>query len=254
MKSLSTAFLPKFLKEVLTHIPTLAMKSMDWKGALKELGPLAARMGKKHLDEQSFQSLENLNIQDITLTHASVNNNYESLTLDEKERAGELVLQIYFSQLKNPKGLNLDLRSKHFQYDENTLEYSPNNVWFILREDFRLGLLDLYRGFYHDDNELFDQALKKIGLAKNLTEQEDTELKELFKKHFGPGDQDKVVFDLEHFKESFYELFKFFMDHEVSLEKDFMFLGIYLVGLYMNLQKLSVPLNVRESFLKVFPK
>ncbi|MCO4753394.1 MAG: hypothetical protein KC478_02875 [Bacteriovoracaceae bacterium] len=254
MKSLSTAFLPKFLKEVLTHIPTLAMKSMDWKGALKEIGPLAARMGKKHLDEDSFKTLEELNIQDISLTRESVNNNYDLLSDAQKERVGEIVLQLYFSQLNNPEGLNLDLRAKHFEWINGPLLYSPSNVWFKLREDFRQGLLDLYRGFYHNDDELFDIGLKRIGLSKNLTQQEDAQLKELFKKHFGPGDQDKVVFELEHFKESFYELFKFFMDHEVSLEKDFMFLGIYLVGLYMNLEKLSVAINVRKSFLQVFPK
>ena len=42
------------------------------------------------------------------------------------------------------------------------------------------------------------------------------------------------------------------MDHEVALDKDFMFLGVYLVGLYMNLESLNVPLNVREIFLDVF--
>ena len=45
---------------------------------------------------------------------------------------------------------------------------------------------------------------------------------------------------------------KFFMDHEVALDKDFMFLGVYLVCLYMNLESLNVSLNVREIFLDVF--
>ena len=252
MKSLSTAFMPKFLKEVVTHIPTLALKSMDWKGAIKELGPLVARVGKKSLEEDCFESLQRLEIKNLALTHNSCENNYESLSTEDRVEAGESVLRLYFTQLRNSKGLCLDLRPRHFEYRNNTLVFSPNNVWLAFSEDFRVGLLNLYKGFYFDNDELFETALKSIGLTKNLSPKEDEELKELFRKHFGPGDQEEVVFSLEHFKESFYELFKVFMDHEVALDKDFMFLGVYLVGLYMNLESLNVPLNVREIFLDVF--
>lgn len=244
--------MPKFIKEVLTHIPTLALKSMDWKGALKELGPLVTKVGSKTLDQDCFESLQELDVKDLILKQKSRENNYESLSEAERIKAGETVLRLYFAQLKNPEGLCLDLRPRHFKFAGNSLVFSPNNIWFSFREEFRVGLMNLYRGFYFDDDELFEQALKTIGLTKNLSSKEDEELKELFRKHFGPGDQEEVVFDLDHFKESFYELFKFFMDHEVALEKDFMFLGIYLVGLYMNLENLNVPLNVREVFLDVF--
>ena len=59
---------------------------------------------------------------------------------------------------------------------------------------------------------------------------------------------------MNKFQESFYELFKFFMDNEVELSKDFIFLGIYLVTLYLNLEELNVEFDVRDAFLSVYPQ
>lgn len=237
----------------MTHIPTIATKSMDWKGLVKEIGPMAARLGKKRLDKDQFKSLSGLHIAGLDLLQEDLHNNYEELNAEEKRKAGEAVLKLYFSQLRNEDGLCLDLRPKHFDCKDN-LRFSPNNVWFHFNSSFRLALIDLYRGFYHERDDLFDSALSKIGLTRGLEADQKERLNDLFRTHFGPGDQHEVVFDLEHFKDSFYELFKFFVDHEVELDKDFMFLGTYLVSLYMNLEKLSIPLDVRNVFLEVFPK
>lgn len=251
---LASKLLPKFFREVLPHVPTLAMKSMDWKGLIKELGPMTARLGKRRLEEDCFQSLRGLEIRNINLVQSTLENNFETLTKEHKKDTGEAVLRLYFGQLKNPKGLALDLRPKHFRREDGKVCFAPNNVWFHFREDFRLALVDLYKGFYHDKDELFDSALVRVGLTKGLGHQESERLKELFRTHFGPGEQDVVKFELEHFQESFYQLFSFFMDHEVSLDKDFMFLGVYLVGLYMNLQELGEPVNVKAAFMEVFPE
>lgn len=90
-------------------------------------------------------------------------------------------------------------------------------------------------------------------MTKNLSNIKIDELKSLFYAHFGPGDQSIVKFKVSQFSESFYELFHFFVTNKVELEKDFIFLGIYLVTLYMHLEDLGESCDVRAVFLEVFP-
>jgi hypothetical protein len=48
---ISTKILPKFFKDVLQHIPTLALKSVNWKDVLKDMGPFVFRLGTKELEK-----------------------------------------------------------------------------------------------------------------------------------------------------------------------------------------------------------
>lgn len=248
---ISTKILPKFLKDVLKHIPTIALKSIDWKGVLKQMGPLVFRLGTKGLEQAKIDTIEQLNINDLTLTKAI--QVQTDLATSEKQAQGQILLKLYFSQFKNTEGLNLDIRAHHFELKDNKLLWAPNNCWYKLDDTFRQALIDLYTGFYHNNNERFNNALHTIGLSKNLSTQKTKELKSLFQEHFGPGDQDIVKFEVEKFSESFYELFHFFVTNEVELAKDFIFLGIYLVTLYMHLEELEESFDVRAAFLEVFP-
>ncbi len=248
---LSNKILPKFLKDVLQHIPTLALKSMDWKAVLKEMGPLLIRFGAKDLTESKRQSIQTLNIEGLELSHHKAFK--KELTSEEKTAQGQTILRLYFSQLKNSDGLNLDLRTQHFALNNNLLTWKPNNSWYQLEDSFRNALIDLYTGFYHNNEKRFDKALLTIGLSTNLNEQKKQELKGLFYAHFGPGDQDIVKFKISNFSESFYELFHFFIKNEVKLEKDFIFIGIYLVTLYIHLEELDQQFDVKKAFLEVFP-
>lgn len=249
---ISTKILPKFLKDVLQHIPTIALKSIDWKGVLKDMGPLVFRLGTRELENSKRKTLEELNIDELTLTNKigpklALNN-------EDKKTQGHILLKLYFSQFKNPIGLNLDIREHHFELKDSQLHWSPNNCWYPLDNTFRMALIDLYIGFYHNNEERFEKALLSIGLSKDLNTEKTLELKKLFYAHFGPGDQDIVKFEVSKFSESFYELFHFFVTNEVELSKDFIFLGIYLVTLYMHLEELDESFDVRAAFLEVFPK
>lgn len=250
MNAFAKSFMPKFLKEVMTHIPTIAMRSVDWKGIVKEIGPMASRLGKKTLDKESYEKLQRAQVDSINFVRSEVTENLQLQTSERKKWAGEKILELYFSQLSNPEGLALDLRPKHFQILENELLFCPNNFWYQFDEEFRMALVDLYRGFYVDDEELYNSALSRTGLTSDLSEADSQTLKSLFKRHFGPGEQREVLFELESFKESFYELFKFFVEKKVELSKDFIFLGAYLVGLYTTLEKLGEPLDARAAFKK----
>ena len=249
---ISASILPKFFKDVLQHIPTLALKSVNWKDVLKDMGPFVFRLGTKKLEDSNRNTLIDLNINNLYITKNIVKK--KSLTTEQKKEQGQILLKVYFSQFKNSHGLNLDIRASHFEYNQEILNWSPNNCWYKMDNSFREALIDLYSGFYHDNKDgLFENALKRIGLTKNLNEEKTLELKKLFYAHFTPGDQSLIKFDVSEFSESFYELFHFFVNNEVELETDFIFLGIYLVTLYMHLEELEESFDVRAAFLEIFP-
>ncbi len=250
---ITLSLLPKFFKDVLQHIPTLALKSLNWTQVFKSMGPMILRMGNYPLDTKERESLISLKISNINIVNTKdIPKALTFLTDEEKLKRGQDILRIYFAQLQNPVGLNLDLRYKYFEQTSNGLYWSPNNVWYKLSDNFRVSLLNIYKGFYFKDNQLFRSALKDIGLSKNLNTEKTKELEQLFNDHFGPGEQELVKFKLNDFSESFYELFHFFVENEVELDKDFIFLGIYLVTLYMHLEELDMEFNVREAFNQVF--
>ncbi len=250
---LAKHLLPKFLKDVLQHIPTLALKSVNWSEVLRELGPMIMRLGQPDLDPKHAQTILKLNIPNLQLIN-KINDEQTIAHLSQTElrQRGEIILGLYFSQLKNPSGLNLDLRAKHFKLFDQQLHWAPNNTWYQLSDEFRLALIQIYKGFYFKQEHEFNMGLEVIGLSKHLTPNKKSELQALFYKHFGPGEQENVKFDLVQFQNSFYELFHFFVENKVELHKDFIFVGAYLVTLYMHLQDLDIELNVRKVFLDVF--
>lgn len=243
---ISKKLLPAFFKEVITHIPTLALKSVDWKGLLRELGPVLIRLGKDDLESDKIDILKN----EIPLEINFANHNQEI----ENQEFYQKVLELYFAQLKNPNGLVLDIRQKYFSFKNSQLTWSPNNVWFKFDNNFRSNLVKIYQGFYYEDDDLFRSGLKDIGLAKNLNGDKTKELENLFKRHFGAGGSEPIHFKLAEFQESFYHMFKFFVDNKIELKSDFMFLGIYLVTLYMTLENADEKLDVKKCFLNVFPQ
>jgi hypothetical protein len=250
---ISTKILPKFFKDVLQHIPTIALKSLDWKGVFKEMGPMLLRLGKGPLGKSEKATLESFETQGVKIvTSLSSNRSSSQLSLDEKYLRGQKTLELYFQQFKNPNGACIDLRYKFFENNLTTIEWTPSNVWYEFSKEFRNALISIYKGFYFKDDEVFTSGLQQIGLTENLFPEKTQELKKLFFSHFGPGEQDVVKFEISQFSESFYELFHFFVENKVKLHKDFIFLGIYLVTLYLHLEDLDIELNPKEAFLKAF--
>lgn len=249
---LSSKLLPKFFKDVLNHIPTIALKSLDWKEVIKEMGPMVFKVGTSSLEDKNMQSLKKLNFKNVQILKKFDHISKNELTEKEKQLKGELIIKLYFSQFTNKDGLILDLRSTHFKMDNNNLIWKPNNSWYQLDDNFRESIINIYKGFYFNNNQLFELGLESIGLTKELNQSKKEELKNLFFAHFGPGEQEMVKFELESFSESFYKLFHFFVTNKIKLHKDFIFIGIYLVTLYMHLEKLNLKFNVRKCFTEVF--
>ena len=240
MNKIGLSFLPSTLKELLKNIPSAAYHCADWKGLLLELKPLVQSLTKEFPKDQ-LASLE---------IYSPIPVSFEKTQgSPATKKQGELVLELYFSQLFNPKGLVIDLRQHHFGVLENAeLTWSPSKLWYRFDDSFRLSLIKLYRSFYKGESAAFESALDEMGLTTGLNSVRKKELAALFKTHFGEGGQGEIHFELASFQESFINLFEFFATNKVFLFKDFVFLGVYLVSLYMNLDHISEPLNVRSAF------
>lgn len=165
----------------------------------------------------------------------------ETMTPEEKKRHGEFILQIYFAQLYATDTTILDVRSTSFGANQT---WVPKAIYYRWNKEFRSGICELYRGFYHNDPALFESGLKRLNLSH---------AGELFKAHFGEGSQDAVTFSLQHFKKSFHAIFLSCKEHRSKLHPDFFALGVYLVCLYEHLEKIDIPLDVRSAFNRAVP-
>jgi hypothetical protein len=119
-------------------------------------------------------------------------------------------------------------------------------LWVTLRPDFRQGMLALYRSFYSAEEQAFDAALRQMGMLQDgLSPAAEKELKALLFQHFGI-DQNAQRFSIDAFKASFDELFGFFVAHEYKLHSDFVWVGFYLITLYLTLEQGGSAHNTRK--------
>ena len=167
-------------------------------------------------------------------------------------RYGNGVLHLYFSQWLVDEGLFIDLRSARFGVSNDRLEFSPNGLWIRLRPEFRLGMLALYRSFYMADDVAFETALQQMGMLQpGMPPETRSELKTLLYNHFGI-DQREQRFSIDAFKSSFDKLFAFFTDHNYKLHSDFVFVGFYLITLYLTLEQCGQSHDVHKICSAVY--
>lgn len=164
----------------------------------------------------------------------------------QRRSAGDRILYLYFRQWLVADGVFLDLRPANFWWSDRELTFRPNGLWLKLRPEFQQGMVSLYRSFYADDKALLRQALTRMGMLRpGLDQVSEEQLLELLKTHFGmqAGAQ---RFSIDEFKRSFDRLFDFFIAHDYRLHSDFVFVGFYLITLYLNLETLGQKHDVRK--------
>ena len=171
----------------------------------------------------------------------------EELTHGARKRsAGDRILHLYFRQWLVEDGLFLDLRPGRFAWSDRVLYFSPNGLWLRLRPEFRGGMVELYRSFYADDEAALRRALTRMGMLRpGMSEAAEDELIALLNNHFGMS-SDAQRFSIDQFKASFDRLFDFFLAHDYRLHSDFVFVGFYLITLYLTLESLGQAHDVRR--------
>jgi hypothetical protein len=120
-------------------------------------------------------------------------------------------------------GIFLDLRSNHFDNQYPELRWHPSGLWTRFSETFRMGLLDVYEGFYLENDDLYYVGLEKIGLLRPEFSPTDKKLLgDLFREQFGKALDEDMQFDLEHFKTSIIRMSDFMLKRKVHISKDFL--------------------------------
>ncbi len=248
-----TRFLPEILKELLKNVPTLLFDVTDW----KELSQIFPQMSKrllsrdlvKPLTAQISSTFAQYNIQ---LVDELPNQTKTFSNATDRKLAATALLKSYFQQIYNKDGQLLDFRDEHFSIQNQIVYWRPNGAWANWSEEFRTGLIDVYQGFFFENEEMFRSGLKSIRLIQpswNQTEQD--EMASLFHNHFQSSMAENMVFKISDFQDSFLSIFHYLMEKKVRMSADFMYLGMMLVTLYLHLEKLESPLSVKEIFQEV---
>lgn len=232
------AFVPADLRQLVRFVPLRGWDAVQWQPLLGSLRSLSLRF----VTGQGVGRLRRVvadSVPDVLLVDSLRGvRRYEDIEPGIARRAaGDDLLRLYFGQWLVEEGLFIDLRSTRLgSDDEDTLHFSPNGLWIRLRPEFRQGMLALYRSFYSDDADAFDAALRQMGLLRpGLSPAAASELTELLNAHFGI-DQRAQRFSIDSFKQSFDALFEFFIANDYRLHSDFVFVGFYLITLYLTLE------------------
>lgn len=241
--------LPGVLKELSKHVPTVLFQTVEWSELASELPKISRRIIQKDgYDELFHAQKELLHPYCIDLTDSQV---IQSNAPSDRA-AGEQILTLYFTQLFSSQGLFIDLRSSNFSKEGSHLKWHPTGLWTKFDEKFRQGLLDVYEGFYLQNDELYLHGLHEIGLLKeSFTAEEKKELGDIFRDQFGKALDEDQKFELEHFKDSIIRMSNFMLSKKVKISKDFLYLGIYLVTMYSTLEQTNAKLPVKQIYLDV---
>lgn len=158
-------------------------------------------------------------------------------TLSEDD--GFKILVLYFYQLLVTDTPLLDLRYSAFSLNsENQLIWTPKPLYTTLDASFAQSIRGMYLGFYGDNFEQFDLALKELDLLH---------ARELFLNHFGQS-QSAMKFDLVTFRKTFHDLFVSCKVARTRLHPDFLAFGAGLFCLYENLARNERTFDVRAAF------
>ena len=240
-------FIPEELRQLARFVPLRGWDAIEWKPLLGSMRSVSWRyatgQGVGKLTQSSTENTTAIGFCD-DLDDAEL---LADITGRKRlQHLGDQILRFYFEQWLVDDGLFLDLRMSRFGEIDNELCYKPNGLWIKLRPEFRDGILALYRSFYSTDEAAFDDALRQMGMLRpGLSKAAASELKELLHAHFGI-DQRAQRFSIDAFKSSFDDLFEFFVANDYKLHSDFVWVGFYLITLYLTLEQLGQAHNVRK--------
>jgi hypothetical protein len=244
--------LPGVLKELSKHVPAVLFQTVEWRELAEEIPKISRRLLQKEgYDELLQQQRDLLSSYGIDITKERLKSESKNLS----RATGIKLLNLYFMQLFSSSGIFLDLRSQHFEESSERLTWNPSGLWSIFSEEFRIGLLKVYEGFYLEKDHLYYQGLEEIGLLDAHFSQEDKEtLGKLFRAQFGAALDQDMRFKLDHLKNSIIQMSDFMLRKKVKISKDFLYLGIYLVTLYSSLEESGEALPVKKIYLDVRQK
>lgn len=240
-------FMPRSLRSLLEYISPAAFDVVNWQAVLTK----SATVSKELLLKTHLKTVKNQirKILPKEVTFEEISGQFSN-SAEERRKIGESILTLYFRQIYFSNVFLLDLRPDRFSYaDGGLLGWNPSGLWIEMSPTFSEGLRKLYNGFYHEDEKTLDEGLMQLNLTPpELSKEKIQELKGLLDEHFGAGRHKPVSFSIEKFATSFDRLFLYLKNNKVKISEDFLFLGIYLITLYIHLDKLGEHYDVNAAF------
>jgi hypothetical protein len=248
-KSLFSPFIPTDFRPLLSCVTPNAFRVIEWRNILSFAPTLAKRIATDEGKESLKTHLRPWLTKNIIFNNDA--NEFSKVKLQLKSLDGSSILALYFAQFNCDEGMFLDLRSNGFSLsDEGQIIWRPNGLWIRLDPKFRKGMLSVYKGYYLNQPELLRQGLESVGLIKDhFSEDLVSEIEQMLISHIG-GDTSSQKFKVAHFTQSFEKLFQFLIKENIVLPPDFLYLGLYLGGLYIHLESLGESYDVRKAFLE----
>lgn len=234
--------IPPFFKEIFKHLPNALLDLISWREMLAEVTVLSNRLLTNQGSTDARLDAKKLISADIELV--------EELSAGKLDiTSGEIILKLYFTQIMKGQKIFLDFRPKYFSGSNNKVYWNPGGLWAELDQDFAKGIRKVYLGYYNNNDTLFAEGMIESSLVKKeWDEAKKNEVIEVFKKHFSNGRNEKIAFDIEVFKNSFAQIFKTLVKNKIQLDKNFLYLGIMLVTLYITLNEIGGEYDVAKIF------
>jgi len=173
-----------------------------------------------------------------------------ALTREARAAIGARVLDLYFHQLQAQGPWFLDLRPRHFAWDDaqGRLEFFPSGLWYEPAPDFRRRVQSLYAGFYRNDQAALAEGIELYRWDSSPSPGFSRRIERLLREHFGAADTGETRFSIGHFRATFDRIFRETAESKARLHPELTFLGVGLVGLYLTLEQLQTPLNAARAF------
>jgi hypothetical protein len=159
--------------------------------------------------------------------------------LGDAKHIGEAALRLYFRELFHFDETLIDFRASGMRVNDSNLGWTPAPMSVEWNRDFIRNLRSVYEGFYCDDDVRFRSALQALSLLP---------AEQLFRKHFGEGDQHAVVFSTRTFTRTFGAVFETCANAGSKLHANFLPFGFMLASLFQTLEQLGCAFDVRAAF------
>lgn len=178
-----------------------------------------------------------------------------ALSRETRAAIGSKVLGLYFHQLQQQGPWFLDLRPRHFAWDDarRCLSFFPSGLWYQPDPAFKRRVLSLYEGFYRQDQRALATGVELYFWDSQPVAGFPQRIERLLREHFGPADAPEIRFSIAQFRSTFDRIFRETADSNAKLHPELTFLGVGLAGLYVTLEQLDVPLAPRRAFEASFP-
>jgi len=235
----------KEVKEILSLVPGVSADVVDVKSLSVNAFKTFVNSTKSSKYKDSFNGISAAIAGDYSLELVKKVSEPTELSVSNQER----LVQLYFDQISF-KTVHFDFRASHFSGGEK-LFWKPSKFFYTFDETFLLGIRDLYKAYYTQNESAFEEALIKVGIIKETSSKLlKSEVVEVFLSHFAGASAAPLVFSFEKFQDSFAAIFELFKKHSIKIPNDFAYLGAYLASMYSTLDVYKTPINVSKLFKK----